>query len=181
METEVLPRVLCVDDEPQILEGLKLVLRKSFEVRTATSGEEALRQMDDNGPFTVILSDMRMPGVNGTQFLAEARARDPLAVRILLTGHADIEAAISAINEGWVFRFLLKPCERTALRLAFSDALRYHQLVASEKVLLEQTLRGAVEALMDVLSISHPLAAARSQRAAELVASMAESMDLQDR
>ena len=97
-------RVLCVDDEPHVLEGLRDSLRRSFDVRVAESGSAglALLEQDPDG-YAVVLSDMRMPGMSGAAFLSQARRLAPNAVRVLLTGHADVEAAISAVNDGQLF------------------------------------------------------------------------------
>src|ERR1700712_1968104 len=102
------PRILLVDDEPALLEGLERHLRKPFEVHTSTSAAQALELIALKGPFAVVVSDMRMPHVNGAVFLARVREIAPDTVRLLLTGHADTESAIAAVNEGQIFRFLTK-------------------------------------------------------------------------
>ena len=98
------PRVLCVDDEPHVLEGLRDSLRRSFDVSVADSGGAglALLEKDPDG-YAVVVSDMRMPGMSGAAFLSQAKRVAPNAVRVLLTGHADVEAAISAVNDGQLF------------------------------------------------------------------------------
>jgi diguanylate cyclase (GGDEF)-like protein len=116
-------RVLCVDDEPQILEGLALHLRRRHEVVTATSGAAALEVLEQDKTIAVIISDMRMPGMDGATFLARARALVPTARRILLTGQTDMAAAIAAINQGQIFRFLTKPCPPPELLVAVDAAL----------------------------------------------------------
>jgi EAL domain-containing protein (putative c-di-GMP-specific phosphodiesterase class I)/PleD family two-component response regulator len=108
-------RILCVDDETRVLEGLAAILRKRFDVVTATSGEAALEQLSHGPDIDVIISDMRMPGMSGAEFLSRSRAVAPGAQRILLTGHADVASAIAAVNEGQVFRFLTKPCPPVVL------------------------------------------------------------------
>ena len=94
------PRILCVDDEPHILESLRDTLRRGFDVRTAGSGPEGLAMLED-GPdeYALIISDMRMPVMSGSVFLREARRVSPDASRILLTGYADLDAAVSAVND----------------------------------------------------------------------------------
>jgi response regulator RpfG family c-di-GMP phosphodiesterase len=107
------PRILCVDDEPMVLDGLSDVLRRSFDVRVASSGAEGLAMLkEQRREVAVVISDMRMPEMPGSIFLREARRVAPLAVRMLLTGYADHEAAIKAVNDGQIFRFLTKPCDR---------------------------------------------------------------------
>ena len=105
------PSILCVDDEVNILEGLQDNLRRKFKVHTASSGTEGLAVLKSEGPFPVVISDMRMPEMNGAEFLSQVRNLYPDSMRILLTGQSDIESAISAVNEGQIFRFLTKPCE----------------------------------------------------------------------
>jgi len=156
--------VLCVDDEPQILEGLKLHLQRHYVVHVASSGTDALALLSDNNNIAVILSDMRMPVMDGAQFLNAARSAAPAAVRMLLTGYTDMQSAIAAVNEGQIFRFISKPCPPDQLLTAFSSALVQHQLIVAEKVLLQQTLLGCVESLVKVLSVTKPTAFGRALR-----------------
>src|SRR5215217_3105894 len=100
-------RVLCVDDEPHVLEGLRDSLRRSFDVRVAACGADALALLEEEPDgYAVVISDMRMPSMSGAAFLGQARRVAPNAVRVLLTGHADLDAAIAAVNDGQLFRFL---------------------------------------------------------------------------
>ncbi len=158
------PPVLCVDDEPAVLEGLKLNLRKNYTVTTATSGAEGLEILKKDSTIAIVLADMRMPQMDGAAFLSKARQTAPEAVRMLLTGQTDIESAIAAINDGQIFRFLSKPCPPERLLKAFEAALIQHRLITSERVLLEETLRGSIKALTDVLSLTNPVAFGRSSR-----------------
>ncbi|MBI5831001.1 MAG: response regulator [Armatimonadetes bacterium] len=161
--------VLCVDDEPNVLAGLTLHLGRAYRVVTAESGEAGLAVLAEQGPFAVVLSDMRMPGMDGAQFLARVREQAPDATRMLLTGHADIEAAISAINDGRIFRFLTKPCPPADLRTAFELAVEQYNLVVAERVLLGQTLLGSIKALTQVLALTSPLVFGRATRVTALV------------
>ena len=99
-------RVLFVDDERNILEGIQRTLRKQVKLQTASSGAEALRLIGESGPFAVVISDMRMPAMNGTQFLAKVREQEPDTVRMILSGQADLADTIAAVNEGHIYRFL---------------------------------------------------------------------------
>jgi response regulator RpfG family c-di-GMP phosphodiesterase len=157
-------RVLFVDDEPNVLEGIQRTLRKQVELQTASSGVEALRLIRESGPFAVVISDMRMPAMNGAQFLAKVREREPDTVRMILSGHADLEATIAAVNEGHIYRFLTKPCPTDRLLAAVEDALNQHRLLTAEKVLLEQTLSGAVKMLIEILGMVSPAASSRAAR-----------------
>jgi response regulator RpfG family c-di-GMP phosphodiesterase len=173
------PWVLCVDDEPHILESLRDTLRKQFEVRTAGSGPEGLVALGaDPEKFALIISDMRMPLMPGSIFLREARRVAPDATRILLTGYADLDAAVEAVNEAHLFRFLTKPCPAAELLSTCAEALEQHRHKAAERVLLEQTLRGSVKALVDVLALASPAVFGRSERVRSLVATLAsEAVD----
>jgi CheY-like chemotaxis protein/DNA-binding MarR family transcriptional regulator len=123
--------VLCVDDEPRILQGLRLNLEPHYRVSTAASGAEALEVCGADRP-AVIISDLRMPGMDGTSFLGRARDQSPSAVRILLTGHADVDAAVAAVNEARVFRFLTKPCRTTTLLGILEEATVEHLLLRED-------------------------------------------------
>ena len=148
-------RVLCVDDEPQVLEGLALQLRRRFEVLKATSGANALAMLQTSGEVAVIISDMRMPGMNGAAFLREACRIAPRASRILLTGQADLESAAAAVNEGQIFRFLSKPCPADYLLSTVMSGLNRYRMALAESLLADsQALAcGAVHSvLQNVLS-----------------------------
>jgi len=126
------PKVLFVDDEPHVIEALRRVLQKApYEILTASSADEALYILAQ-AAVDVIVSDERMPGMSGSEFLATVRHTYPDTVRILLTGHASLEAAVRAINEGEVYRFLTKPCNEGDLTLAIEHALqRKERMIAS--------------------------------------------------
>jgi CheY-like chemotaxis protein len=171
-------KVLCVDDEPHVLEGLSVHLRRRYHVDVAGSGPAALRMLEADGDTAVIISDMRMPGMDGATFLKQCRKLRPDAVRVLLTGHADMASAIEAVNEGQIFRFLLKPCPSPALLGAVEAAVVQHRLVTSERVLLEQTLHGSIKALIDVLALANPVAFGRAIRIKQLVAETARTLDI---
>ena len=130
------PKVLFVDDEPHVIEALRRVLQKApYEILTASSADEALYILAQ-AAVDVIVSDERMPGMSGSEFLATVRHTYPDTVRILLTGHASLEAAVRAINEGEVYRFLTKPCNEGDLTLAIEHALqRKESMVASQQPL----------------------------------------------
>jgi response regulator RpfG family c-di-GMP phosphodiesterase len=181
MATGNKPRVLCVDDEPFILEGLALNLRRYFEVVTAPNGATALQTVKTRGPFAVILSDMRMPGMSGAELLAEVRKIAPNTVRMLLTGHADFESAVTAVNEGQLFRFLTKPCPPELMIEAVRAAAEQNRLIGAEKVLLEQTLAGSIKMLTEVLSLANPVAFGRAGRVKQYVTDLCDLAGLQER
>lgn len=144
------PRILCVDDEKNVLEGLTRTLRSLYNVETAVGGPQGIDAMKTRGEFAIVISDLRMPQMTGVQFLKEARSIAPSTVRVLLTGQGDMEAAIGAVNDGNIFRFLTKPCPTDVLVNALAASTEQYRLVTSERVLLEQTLRGSIEALTEI-------------------------------
>jgi hypothetical protein len=124
---------------------------------------------------------MRMPGMDGATFLSRSRQVVPDAVRLLLTGQADIDSAIAAINDGQIFRFLTKPCPPGTLLSAVAAAVEQYRLVTAERELLEVTLRGAIRALTDILSLADPVSFGRALRIKACVAELAERQGLEDR
>jgi response regulator RpfG family c-di-GMP phosphodiesterase len=171
--------ILLVDDEEAILDGLRRQLRKKFTVHTASSGAAALEVLAAE-PIAVVVSDMRMPQMDGATFLAKVRAQYPNVVRILLTGQADTQAAISAVNEGQIYRFLTKPCPPEVLLEEIGSAVELNRLVAAEKELLGSTLRRTVEALIATLSLAQPLAFARAVRVQRVVTELAQALQLEE-
>jgi CheY-like chemotaxis protein len=160
-------RVLCVDDEPKVLEGLQRVLHRRCVFLSASGGEDALKLIARSEHIDVVVSDMRMPEMNGAVFLAECRKRSPDTVRLLLTGQADLASAIDAVNEGQVFRFLTKPCPPEQFLEAIVAAVEKGRLAVSERELLERTVEGSVRALTEVIELIHPGTLGSSSRQLE--------------
>jgi CheY-like chemotaxis protein len=157
-------RIVCVDDEPKVLRGLRRRIGRDFDVATAESGSEALELIRSRGPFPVVVSDMRMPGMSGAEFLGLVRREFPDTIRILLTGQADMSDAIAAVNEGHIFRFLTKPCPPEILLPALDAAVEQYRLVKAERELLEGTVRGTIALLTEILGINDPGAFNRGTR-----------------
>lgn len=158
------PLVLCVDDEPDVVRSLKTTLRKVAKVEIATSGAEGLALAREKGPFAVVVSDMRMPEMNGAEFLTKMRELSPDTVRLLLTGQTDLESAILAVNGGRIFRFLTKPCGPEELIPTIQDAAEQNRLLGVERKLLQETLLQSVGALAEVLSLVNPETFQRAHR-----------------
>jgi ActR/RegA family two-component response regulator len=173
--------VLFVDDEPHLLEGVARSLRNRFRIHTAVGGAQGLRVLQSEGPFAVVVSDMRMPEMNGVQFLSQVRDLYPETVRMILSGQADLAATIAAVNEGNIFRFLSKPCATQHLLAAVGTGVEQYRLVMSEKELLEQTLSGAVAMLIEILGIVMPAAHGRAQRLKQYVTALASALQLRQR
>lgn len=157
-------KVLLVDDDPNILAGYQRHLRGRFEVVTAGGGAEGVTALKEQGPFAVVVADFRMPEIDGIQLLSISRQIAPDTVCIMLTGQADLKAAIDAVNEGNLFRFLTKPCPTGDFIKALTAAVEQYQLVTAERELLEKTLKGSVKILIDILSIVSPVAFSQSSR-----------------
>lgn len=128
-------KVLFVDDEPMMLEGIRRQLRGRFAVTTAVGGEAGLAVLREQGPFAVVVSDYRMLGMDGVKFLRHVRELSPEVVRVMLTGQAELDVAVNALHEGCIFRFLSKPCSRETLTAVLDDCLEQHRLAVSEKLL----------------------------------------------
>ena len=169
-------KILCVDDEPHILEAFKRVFRKEFQIYVADGGEEAIEILEREGDFAVIVSDMRMPGMSGVQFLNRAKEIAPDTVRIMLTGDAEQQTATSAVNEGEIFRFLTKPCSPEAFGKAVNAAIKQYGLVTAEKDLLEKTLGKSLQVLVDILAMVNPTAFSRTSRVKRLAREIAERL-----
>jgi CheY-like chemotaxis protein len=168
-----LPCVLCVDDEPRVTEGLALLLRRDYRAVTAAGGQAALEKLKEIGAPAVIMSDMRMPGMDGANLLKTVKRLYPETTRILLTGEPGRDAAVSAINEGQIFRFLTKPCAPEKVLAAIEAGVTYHRLLTAERTLLQDTLIGCIRALIDVLAITNPVAFGRSNRVKSLAMTVA--------
>lgn len=176
-----LARLLLVDDEPYILESLQDTLRRHYDVTTVVRADDGLAQLRaDPTRFAAVISDMRMPGMSGDAFLSGAALIAPDTTRILLTGYADVETAISAVNTGQVFRFLTKPCPADELLATCRAAVEQNRLRTAEKQLLDQTLKGSVKALSDVLALAAPAVFGRSASVRKLVARLAGAIGLED-
>jgi signal transduction histidine kinase len=141
-------RILFVDDDAAILENFRMVLHGKYDVHTAEGPQEALKLLDTL-TFPVMVSDLKMAKMDGIELLQVVKQKHPATIRILLTGHADLESAISAVNKGEVFRFLQKPCPPDLLTRVLKDGLRQYQLVMAERHLWE-THQKLADAYLDL-------------------------------
>ncbi len=172
MDTETCP-VLFVDDEPNLLAAIQRQLRSQLDLHTAVNAAQGLEVLNSKGPFSVVVSDMRMPEMDGVEFLHRVRSTSPDTVRIMLTGNTDQDTAIRAVNEGSIFRFLNKPCSPPALLKAVEDAKVQYRLMMAEKQLLQKTLAGSVRLLTDILGIVNPEAFGRASSIRDLAREIA--------
>ena len=149
------PRILVVDDEEAILETMTFTFEDEYEVYTSTDARRALELLDEKAPITVVLTDQRMPNMSGVEFLTEVCRRHPATVRIILTGFADMNAIIEAINDGHVYAYISKPWEPDHLKQVMKQAVGHYELSAENERLLTDLKHANVylEAVMDELDI----------------------------
>jgi CheY-like chemotaxis protein len=171
-------KVLFVDDDPDILSLYKKLLQKQFQIETALDGKEGLATLNELGPFAVVVADMHMPDMDGINFLTRVKEISPDSVRIMLTGNADLHTAMDAVNEGNVFRFLIKPCSSELLEQSLNAGLRQYQLITAERELTRETLVGSVRMLMNVINQAEPAIASRANRITRYTKMIATQMQL---
>ncbi|GFK95187.1 Hydrogenase transcriptional regulatory protein hupR1 [Fundidesulfovibrio magnetotacticus] len=171
--------VLFVDDDERVLAMFARTLASRFQVETRSDPAEAL-ELVRKGSVAVAVADLRMPGMDGMEFLARAGELSPNTVKIVLTGHADLESAMAGVNEGRLFRFLTKPCDTQTLVRALEAALEQHRLVTAEKELLRGTLHGCIKVLTEILGQTNPEAFGRAERIKRLARAMAPRLRLKD-
>lgn len=173
-------KILCVDDEPNVLDAYRRTLRKRFNIEVALGGEAALEAIAQRGPYAVVVADMRMPGMNGIELLARVKEIAPMTVRMMLTGNADLQTAVDAVNQGHIFRFLSKPCSPEDFAKALEAGLEQHRLLVAERQLLTQTLTGAIKVLVDVLGMVKPQAFGRASEVRRIVRQICQELQVQN-
>jgi response regulator RpfG family c-di-GMP phosphodiesterase len=171
-------RILFIDDDPNLLNAMRRKLHNSkYGVFMANSGESGLQTVKTNPPFAVVVCDMRMPGMDGVRTLEEIAKLTPNSSRIMLTGNADQQTAIEAVNTSQIFRFLTKPCPDAALMMALEAGTRQYQLVTAERELLQKTLAGSIKVLTDVMALVMPEAFDRGGVTREWLQQLAPKLD----
>ena len=125
-------KILLIDDELSLLQSVKRSLHKDYEIQTLQYPEQITEKIEQDGPFKVIISDMSMPEMTGDQVLSIVKEKNPLSIRILLTGNADVDSSIRAVNNGHIFKYLQKPCSTQELKTVITEALEYYELLASQ-------------------------------------------------
>jgi response regulator RpfG family c-di-GMP phosphodiesterase len=156
------------------------LFRKQFDLVTAITGEAALEIVKTQKPFAAAVSDYNMPGMNGITLLSKIREISPDTTRILLTGHAQIDMAITAVNKGAIFSFLRKPCPFELIFATIMDGVAQHRLLASEKELLDKTLKGSIKMLVDVLSRLSPMIFGASVSTQKVAGKLARRLKLEN-
>jgi response regulator RpfG family c-di-GMP phosphodiesterase len=174
--------ILLVDDEVKVLNALSRSLGEAefADIKVAQNGQEALETIKSTPDLALIVSDYHMPGMNGIELLEQVGSNSPDITRILLTGAADLEMALDAVNRGHIFRFLLKPCETETLVAAVKDGLRQNELINAERELLSKTLSGGIKVMVDILAVLSPGIFAQASRLRNLARDLADALNLQD-
>lgn len=173
-------KILCVDDDENILAAYQRQLRKQFQIETALGPETGLQMISSSEPFAVVISDLRMPGMDGIEFLSRVKQITPDSVRIMLTGNADLQTAMEAVNRGNIFRFLTKPCSNEMLAQTLQAGLQQYHLITAEKELLEQTLKGAIGVLTEILSILDAQSFGRTCTLRDATCEIAKALNIVD-
>jgi CheY-like chemotaxis protein len=153
MTSPALPRILVVDDEEAILETMTFTFADDYEVYTSNDARSALELLDEKAPFAVVLTDQRMPNMDGVEFLSEVCRRHPSTVRMILTGFSDMQAIVQAINDGHVYAYISKPWEPDHLKQVMKQAVDHYELtVENERLVVDlQAANIFLEAVMDHL------------------------------
>jgi putative nucleotidyltransferase with HDIG domain len=175
--------VLMVDDDPKVLEAHRRTLRPRFDLHTAVGGNAALEAMETRGPFTVVVSDFKMPDMDGISLLARVAELYPDTVRMILTGYADMDTAIRAVNTGAIFRFMTKPSTPDDLTMAVSAGIEHARMVRDAREVeivrrlkngFEQTLR----AFTRLVEFRDPYTSGHMDRTADIAVMIAERMGM---
>ncbi len=172
-------RVLLVDDDASVLDAYGRTLGSAYSTVKCTSASDAIAELERGREFSVVLSDLQMPGMDGIELLERCSLLAPRTVRVLLTGRADISAAVRAVNQGRVFRFLEKPCDRDDLRQVVGAAVRQFELELAEERLLEDTLSGAIQVCAEILANQMPAVARCTARSHALAVEVAHRAGMQ--
>ena len=148
-------KILFVDDDQALLRSFERNLSFDYDMSTAVGGRAAMELVRSEGPFSVVVVDMRMPEMDGIRTIQALRELQKNAIYMMLTGNQDITTASKAVNDGEVFRFLNKPCEIADIKKAIEAAQKQHDLIISEKVLLQETLLGSINVLTDLIEMQN--------------------------
>jgi CheY-like chemotaxis protein len=178
MSEEIKARVLFVDDDPNILDSFRRTFRAHLDFDTADCGQTALVMLREQGPYAVVVSDQRMPQMTGIALLREVHKAFPDIVRIMLTGNADQQTAIEAVNNGHIHRFLTKPCPPATILNAVQEGLRIWTRQQTERELLEQTLAGSLRVMTEVLATIHPATADQNPRMLRMMRHVVKTLHL---
>ncbi|MEZ7197094.1 HD-GYP domain-containing protein [Pseudodesulfovibrio karagichevae] len=177
--------VLMVDDEPKVLDAHRRTLRAHFDLHTALGGTAALEVMEAHGPFAVVVADYKMPDLDGITLLARVAALHPETVRMILTGYADMDTAIRAVNTGAIFRFMTKPTDPDDLVMVISAGIEHAEMVRNARELeivrrLKDGFEQTLHAFTRLVEFRDPYTSGHMDRTADIAVMIAERMDMAD-
>jgi response regulator RpfG family c-di-GMP phosphodiesterase len=174
--------ILLVDDEEKVLSSLgrSLLDEDLKSIKTALNGIDALDILRKTPELSVIVADFHMPGINGIELLEMARGIAGDTTRILLTGVADLEMAVEAVNRGALFRFLIKPCPPETFVQAVQEGIHQNQLIKGERELLSNTLNGSIKVMVEIMAVSTPDLFSRANRLRKLSNELAKALQITD-
>lgn len=175
-------KILFVDDEKNILESYRRTFYSRYNFMMADSAQEAMDIIKaGTEPFQVIVTDYKMPRMNGVELLENVKSISPDTIQIMLTGQADMSAIIDLINKGKIFRFLTKPCSPDDMISNIDDAIRQYELVTAERELLGKTLGGSIKILIELLSLAKPMAFEKTQRLRNLAKRIYSEIEIENK
>ncbi|GAB4272928.1 MAG: response regulator [Candidatus Rifleibacteriota bacterium] len=174
-------KVLVIDDDPAILAMYKKQFQGVVDIVTAQEPWIGLEILKRSGPFALLVTDYKLPSMDGLKVIEEANKFAPDTLKILLTGYANLELAMKAINEGRVFRFLTKPCSNKLMASSFIAAISHYRKVIAEKETLERTFNGCVQMLTDVISLSTPMAFNRARKMRNLARKLSSKLPIENK
>ena len=175
------PRVLFVEEDADQLATQTRQLRSdNYDVVGAAGGASALELLRSDGSFAVLVTNLRLSGMDGMALVRAARVVSPQTIRVLVATQAELGQAVQAINEGAIFRFLIAPCSRILLAFTIKAAVEQHRLLTIERILLERTVHDAIRSMMDILGLLAPLVVARATRLRLLISSLANIMNVRE-
>ncbi|KHD78803.1 transcriptional regulator [Actinoplanes utahensis] len=170
--------MLLVDDDEVVLETLSIQLGRDHRLLFAGDAEKALELLAANDDVAAVVSDVRMPGMDGVQLLGKVQTDYPDVMRILHSGHGDMNTVIAAINSGGVYRYLPKPAGRADILDAVKKAVSKHDHAMAERRMVDTTLKTSMQALFGILELSSPVGFARAGRIRALVGELTHALEL---
>jgi len=173
-------KILMIDDDRDILASYQVNFRKDFIIRIAENASQAVEILKSEDDIGVIVSDYKMPNIDGVTLLKMLKQLYPDTVRIMITGYADLKTAVNAVNEGSIYRFLTKPIPPNELKTILQDALVHYNLKKNEKDLLNNTLKGTLKLLIDLVSLSIPQTLNLGTRSRTIARRIAQKLEIED-
>lgn len=183
--TNNISRILFVDDDQNLLDAMRRGLARDYEIHTASGSDQALRMLAAHDHVDVIVSDLRMPGMDGIALLSRVRDLYPATVRIILTGHADLQNALDAVNECQAFRILSKPCPPESMKQALRDAVAQSRLIQSQWELaglrrINEAMEGIIIGFTKMVEAKDPYTAGHQRKVAALAVAISQRMGFDD-